>query len=365
MNYIEEGKKPPKCKETLSTLEELVDNLKPLIGQKIPITGKSKTDGSTFRKMVTLQLLSSYMPEAAESYEIIPPKGKGVPKFLREYIDTYIVTTGNTYNLQVWNRNPSSNSVQVELDNGETLLAKDVRFILGKINEEHCIETIVVMTVDYIENKFGKFGVPTMKQQLSISNRKRESIIWDRKMVIDDANLPIQLLAIDEEIGESVSIKDEPNKVLPIRVIGERVIHKLIGQRLDISLSTKQRGQQLERMVAYHLGYRTLQERLEGGYPDIRNQMLEIKVQDSPTVDLGRYSPQFEEQITNYFTTRLIRYLIALTNSIDGSIEGIVICPGEELGKHFTYVSDKSFKCQKSIPMKFFDEFKGEVVFNP
>jgi hypothetical protein len=114
MSYIEEGRKPPRCKEVISTPEELVESLKPLIGQKIPITGKSRTDGANFRKIITNHLLGKYMPEAASEYEIVPPKQKGVPSFLREYIDTYIVTTGNSYNLQVWNRNPNSASVQVD-----------------------------------------------------------------------------------------------------------------------------------------------------------------------------------------------------------------------------------------------------------
>lgn len=366
MDYIEEGRKPPKGKSVLSTPEELVNALKPLIGQAIPMTGKSRTDGANFRKVITNQLLSNYMPEAAAEYEIVPPKQKGVPTFLREYIDTYIVTTGNSYNLQVWNRNPNSASVQVDLKNGEVLLASDVRFVLGKINADNCIETIVIMTPQYIENRFGKFGKPTVKQQLIISNKKREEIICDGGMVIADSNLPQELLASgDERINVDISIKDEPHKVLPIEVMNERITDKIIGEKLDVSLSTKQRGQQLERIVAYQLGYSGKQDSLEGGYPDIRNQMLEVKVQDSPTIDLGKYSPQFEEQINDYFTTRTVRYLIALTNAADGTIDGIIMCPGEELGKSFTYVAEKSFKCQKSIPMSFFEEIKGQAVFNP
>lgn len=42
MDYIEEGKKPPKCKNVISTPEELVERLKPLIGQEIAMTGKSR-----------------------------------------------------------------------------------------------------------------------------------------------------------------------------------------------------------------------------------------------------------------------------------------------------------------------------------
>jgi DNA-binding response OmpR family regulator len=222
------------------------------------------------------------------------------------------------------------------------------------------------MTPGYIENKFGKFGKPTVKQQLIISNKKREDIIRDGGLIIADSDLPKEILACnDETIGEDVSIKDEPNKILPIKTIDERITDKLVGEKLDVSLSTKQRGQQLERMVAYQLGYKDMQDGLEGGYPDIRNQMLEVKVQDSPTIDLGKYSPQFEERISDNFTTRTIRYLIVLTNAMDGAIDGLIMCPGEELGKHFTYVAEKSFKCQRSIPMSFFDEFKGAWCLIP
>lgn len=112
------------------------------------------------------------------------------------------------------------------------------------------------MTPDYIENRFGKFGKPTMKQQLIISNKKREDIIREGGMVMADSDLPKELLACDDEIiSEDISIKDEPNKVLPI---DELITDKLVGEKLDVLLSTKQRGQQLERMVAYQLGYKGL-----------------------------------------------------------------------------------------------------------
>ena len=366
MDYIKLGKIPPNSKGELSNPEQLVENLQSLIGQKFPLTGKPRTDGSNFRKMITNHLLSKYIPKEAVEYEIVPPKKKGVPSFLREYIDTYLVTSGVNYNLQVWNRNPNGASVQVDLKNGETLLASDVRFVLGKINEDEIIESIVIMTPEYIENRFGKFGKPTVKQQLIISNKKREEIINKHGMIVADTDISVDLLDTENStvVGD-VSIKDEPEKVLPIETIHQQITEKLLGEKLDISLSTKQRGQQLERMVAYQLGYKKLQGGLEGGYPDIRNQMLEIKVQDSPTIDLGRYSPQFEEEVNEDFTTRTIRYLIALTDALNGKIDGVVLCPGDELGKHFTYVAEKSFKCQRSIPMNFFDEYKGQVVYNP
>ena len=104
-----------------------------------------------------------------------------------------------------------------------------------------------------------------------------------------------------------------------------------------------------------------------GDFPDIRNQLLEVKVQDSPTVDLGKFSPEKEEIITkgSSYTTFDVRYLIALTNPKTEEIEGIILSPGEKLGELFSYVSAESYKCQRSIPMSFFDKYNGSSVFNP
>ncbi|MDD2599255.1 MAG: hypothetical protein PHO37_08535 [Kiritimatiellae bacterium] len=127
-------------------------------------------------------------------------------------------------------------------------------------------------------------------------------------------------------------------------------------------------GQLLEKKFAIALGYNLDDnELLAGGFPDIKNQALEVKIQDSSTIDLGRYSPAFEEDVIgcDSFTTKNIRYFIALTNSSSGLIEGAVLCPGSKLGSHFSYVPEKSFKCQRSIPMSFFDEIEGQAVFNP
>ena len=116
------------------------------------------------------------------------------------------------------------------------------------------------------------------------------------------------------------------------------------------------------------LGYSTGKgENLVGGYPDIPNQLLEVKVQETQTVDLGRFTPEKEELVfpANNLTTFDVRYLIALTNGSTGIIEGIILAPGEKLGEFFTYVSDVSYKCQRSIPMSFFEKYSGQCVSNP
>ena len=94
---------------------------------------------------------------------------------------------------------------------------------------------------------------------------------------------------------------------------------------------------------------------------------MEVKVQDSPTVDLGKFSPEKEEFVIREknLTTFDIRYLIALTNPKTEIIEGVILSPGEKLGEIFSYVSDQNYKCQRTIPMEFFDKYYGKSVFNP
>ena len=353
--------------------EKLINCLKSLLGASFRLTGKPRTDGSSLRKLVSNTLLTfGLSPEAeVESFEFVPPKKKGVPKLIREMVDTYIVTTGDTYNLQVWNRYPNSHSILVKFNNEEVIKCRDIRLIFVKIDtEKELIDSIVILTPEYIETTFGKFGKPTIKHQLLILPKQRDAIIKSDNSVLsfsDTKNLSYRIR--HTYLSTPVNMLKEPdfNDLFSIQLLVEMVAKRLVGISLEIN-DTKNRGQALERLVLQLLGYseENLQG-LAGGYPDIPNQLLEVKVQDSPTVDLGKYSPEIEEFILeeSNITTRDIRYLIALTNPQTNIIEGVVLTPGERLSEIFTYVSDTSFKCQRSIPMNFFEGLKGKCVFNP
>ena len=360
---------PPLCKKYLTPPSDLAKKLEILIGNDFKLTGKSRTDGSKLRKLVAKVLISTNPPESAfeNSYEIIPPKG--VPKILLEYVDTYIVTSGASYNLQVWNRNPSSELVQIQYTSNETLQSGEVRFILVKIDpDSHKISSIAVLTPEYIVKKFGAFGKPTVKNQLIISSSLRQLILSKPNgLLFYDDNLVGNKANIENLSNFSIHNQPTSESLLPLSTIKGIVIDKIIGQSIAPA-ATKNRGQRLEEIFATALGYNIVDdELLAGGYPDINNQALEVKIQDSPTVDLGKYSPEFEITIPNCgdFTTRNIRYLIALTNPETNIIEGAVLCPGKKLGLHFTYVPEESYKCQRSIPMTFFEDIKGLSVFNP
>lgn len=362
-------RRAPKTKQSVLSLEELEKRLYKLVGTPVNLTKKPRTDGSNIRKMIE-EILHDRLDNALEEtqYEVLPPKSKGVPRLLLELIDTYLVTSGNTYNLQVWNRQPNSGSALVRYTNGEVITCQDIRFVLVKVDmENEFIESIIILTPEYIEKRFGPFGVPTIKQQLLISETKRKEIVDSpTHFFLGDDTPRIKKLEAKNVIPTKASHEaPDAGEIMPINEIYQKIASNIIGYHLAPS-DTKTRGQSLERLVIDLLGY-TTNSKLVGGYPDIPNQVLEVKVQDKQTIDLGKYSPQVKEAIPDLLSlsSEDVRYLIALTNPKTHVIEGVVLCSGKDLNTIATYVSDKSYKCQRSIPMLFFDDYIGDCVVNP
>ena len=364
---------PPVSKRSLTPPAILAERLWGLVGESFELTGKTRTDGSNARKLVAETLLRFPLPDPCphSSYRIIPIGGKGIPRIVLEYLDTYIVTTGSTYNLQVWNRNPAADSVQVEYRSGETMSAKDVRLVLLRVDpNKHRIVSILVLSPDYIEGKFGRFGKPTIKHQLIIPPRVRQEALQRNPPGIFCPDTPALSGDVTRQYAiptSSMGAEPRAGQLFSLDLIREMAVAGLIGESLH-QMSTKTRGQALEQVVAILLGYKISDgDLLEGGFPDVPNQALEVKIQDSPTVDLGRFSPQFEEPVPACpgLSTLDIRYLIALTNAETSIIEGIVLCPGTRLGEFFSFVGATNFKCQRSIPMSFFDAYSGMSLYNP
>jgi hypothetical protein len=364
---------PPVSAKSLTDPNTLCKYLAELIGTPFKLTGKTRTDGSNVRKLIAATLEKKKLPELAKTdeFEIVPPKGKGVPKITREFIDTYIVTSGDSYNLQVWNRIPASDTLLIKYESGESLKCSDVRIICVRIDiAKSTIASIIILTPYYIEERFGPFGKPTIKQQLLISGKVRKSIYEssEKIKIFSDTKKLSYYITHDYIAPKSSMVEESDLKSLySIELIKKMVAEKLIGAKLD-SAATKNRGQALERKVLELLGYESKEgDLLYGDFPDIRNQLLEVKIQDSPTVDLGRFSPEKEEILfkEKNLTTYDVRYLIALTDSKTETIKGIILSPGKNLGELFSYVGAESYKCQRAIPMSFFDKHYGKAVFNP
>lgn len=363
-------KNPPKNIKMILSGKDLANLFKVIVGKKFVLTKKARTDGSNLRKLISSEVTALYSEIAPEDSYFKKTK-KGIPKILIQCIDTYIVTSGESYNLQVWNRIPNSSSILIQYNDGNAIRSNDIRFVVVKIDmKSNKIESVIIMTPEFIEATFGKFGIPTLKHQLMISDKKRKEIESLKPPILFESDTAIikRLAKCEKIIKQKASIKDNPElkNLYKLEVIRDSFQSRIIGMSIP-SLQTKNKGQLLEKEISDLLGYENKDVTLmEGLYPDIRHQLLEVKIQDSPTVDLGKYTPLILEKgfcdLENV-TTEDVRYLIALTDKKDLTVKAIVLMPGKNLGDNFSYVSDTSYKCQRSIPMSFFNSFKGKSVF--
>ncbi len=183
----------PKSKSSISSFSKLTSIFEKLVNKPFALTGKTRTDGANIRRLIAEALKNNGLPTPAEKsdYTIIPPKNKGVPKLLLELIDTYIVTSGNSYNLQVWNRFPNSQSTLIEYSDGSIIRTNEIRYVFVKIDVlKSIIESILILSPEYIENQFGNFGKPTIKHQLLISQLKRNEIVNSSEHIIFESDTP-------------------------------------------------------------------------------------------------------------------------------------------------------------------------------
>ena len=169
---------------------------------------------------------------------------------------------------------------------------------------------------------------------------------------------------------EKISFKEAPSKDINLLYSIEDIVDIILPELENFS-GSKQRpkvsGQTLERFIIEKLGYPLdCDESLEGFFPDLRNQLLEIKIQESPTIDLGKYSPAVAINIEGMpsYSTRDIRYLILLIDP-NGIPQGLACMSGGEIikEKRLSFVPKTSWKCQNSFSLELFKENLNKVIF--
>ncbi|MDP2071862.1 hypothetical protein [Methylotenera sp.] len=116
-------------------------------------------------------------------------------------------------------------------------------------------------------------------------------------------------------------------------------------------------------LVCEYLGYSRYEDL--GQFPDIRNQLLEIKLQTSPTIDLGWVLPNSTEELNvpalNECNPRHCdtRYAIFYAKTEDGlvTLTHLIVTTGEDFFTRFRKFNGKGIngKIQIPLPRNFFD----------
>jgi hypothetical protein len=197
---------------------------------------------------------------------------KTQPRFPAQDFDTYIQKSNN---LQIWNQEivPTRRYVIIRLD--EHSLVTGVRVVAGEILAE--LDTTGTLTKKYQ----AKSREPVVASRL-LSRSDNISVLQSV------TQLPNKSLALKERTGCALTI--DFSKFLPIADLYARLL-PLTGQRLaDPGLDQERnRGAALHRAVCDALGLSAFCDK--GSCPDITEQLLEIKLQTAPTIDLGLISP--------------------------------------------------------------------------
>ena len=166
------------------------------------------------------------------------------------------------------------------------------------------------------------------------------------------------------EFDANDSTADVPTvgRVLPIRTVYERLL-PIIGLEFDNPGQTQERlrGEALQELVADYLEVGTYAN--IGQWPDIRSQAIEVKLQTSPTIDLGLVLPssaESAEMLAPSLKHSDVRYSIVygtptLQNKIH--LDNLVVCTGANFFAEFQSFGGLivNRKIQIHLPQGFFE----------
>lgn len=197
---------------------------------------------------------------------------KTQPRFFGQQLDTY---AQKALNLQIWNEE----------------LSPSRRYAIIQVLEDDTVGKVRVVNGQQLA-ALDKTGTITTKYQarLELAKETHELVTPEDTQPISRHVTPRLVLA------PTISPVQEPRSgdLLPISEIYER-LSPLVGKEFsDPGMDQERnRGAALHRMVCEALGYSRYED--TGQFPDIKHQLLEIKLQTSPTIDLGLVEPSSVE----------------------------------------------------------------------
>ncbi len=190
------------------------------------------------------------------------------PRFPGQQFDTYIQKSNN---LQIWNEE----------------LVPTRRYVLIRVSAGDVVTRVRVVTGETL-SLLDTTGTLTQKYQARLVPGEE-----DRELVTaTDTEVILPLVNRLARVDQTISPIDwpEPGQLLPLASIFE-VLSSLIGETFADTGSDQERnrGAALHEAVCHQLGYEDFRDM--GQFPDIRQQLLEVKLQTSPTIDLGLVCP--------------------------------------------------------------------------
>lgn len=198
------------------------------------------------------------------------------PRFPGQCFDTYIQKSNN---LQIWNEE----------------ISMDRRYVLIRVTDDNIISQVKVVTGNTLA-PFDKTGALTSKYQACIVLGKFTTELVTKK----DTTTLQSFVNSSYTVQSNTSPTNPPRdgELIPIGTLYEK-LRTLVGYSFpdDGSDQERNRGANLHRLICSELGYSSFHDK--GQFPDIPHQLLEVKLQTSPTIDLGLVCPNSPQKLKN------------------------------------------------------------------
>ena len=279
----------------------------------------------------------------ALGYPVPPNFKKTQPRFPGQYFDCYVQKSNN---LQVWNEG----------------LSPTRRYVIIRIDSDDTIVKVKVVTGDALA-LLDTTGTLTQKYQARLIPRDEETEL----VAASDTDRLKAFTSEEVDLSRVASPVNYPRvrQLLPIHAVYDR-LRTMVGTGFpDIGYDQERnRGAALHRLVCEHLGYADYRD--DGQFPDVRHQLLEVKLQTSPTIDLGLVRPDSGEALDvpmiegQQIRHCDVRYALfyGATDGTTVSITHFFLSTGEAFFGRFPQFGGKMLnkKLQIPLPSDFFDD---------
>ncbi|MCL2525057.1 MAG: restriction endonuclease [Betaproteobacteria bacterium] len=261
---------------------------------------------------------------------------KTQPRFLGQLFDTYVQKSNN---FQLWNEE----------------LSPTRRYVLIRLSSTGVITKVKVVTGSTLA-RLDTTGTLTQKYQARCIPEETKSEL----IVSEDAELLRPFIATEVDLQHVATPVSYPlaGSILSIAALHAR-LSNLIGSTFKDSGHDQERnrGAELHRLVCSTLGYTNYQD--DGQFPDIRHQLLEVKLQTSPTIDLGLVLPSSTEplDIPKIAGRQVrhcdVRYAIfcAHTDGAKVTLTHLILTTGEAFFNRFPLFQGKRLNKKLQIPL--------------
>jgi len=305
-----------------SALESLLDSaLRGLSLAGLPLRTRSKVVKTAVCKALGYPVPASF--------------ARTQPRFLGQVFDTYAQKSNN---LQIWNEE----------------LSPTRRYVIIRVSDDDTVQRIKVVTGDTLL-KLDTTGTLTRKYQARLTSGEEAAEListTDTDRLSPATNADAVLCDLSPTSNPSAGT------LLPISSIFTRLQRLLGVSFLDCGYDQeRRRGADLHRLVCQTLGYSTYAD--DGQFPDVRNQVLEVKLQTAQTIDLGLVCPDSQDPLDVPSLRGVqvrhcdVRYALfyATTNGAKVTVTHLFLTTGEAFFSRFPQFQGKVLNAKLQIPL--------------